>query len=70
MIKNEREDGRTDYVLTKRDVMDIFAAHMERGTGKAFEGGCYEAAVDMALDQLVITVRRTPRNEGTPQAEG
>lgn len=53
-------DGRkTTYRLSKRDIIDRFAAEQERGTGKVFHGAHYEATVDFEGEECVIVVTET-----------
>lgn len=47
-------DGTLVYSLNKLDLINMFAAHMERGTGKPLAGGNYEAHVHLGDDRYAV----------------
>lgn len=62
MIKAEREDGTILYTVTKHDFINIFVAHIERGSGKLLAGGNYRAGVTFkpGLEDDYIEVEVVP----------
>lgn len=64
ILQRNEETGELVYVLSGLDLITMFSAHMERGTGKPLADGRCEAKVmcgDTPVDQRPIIITVPPR---------